>query len=127
MFGIAAMPEGLIEEGGVNTTFHHGASLGVMAGGNHRCYFFMNQALPKELTGKEIPRFTEADCEQMARSRWEEKIQGDVKFKDLYQARVRAVLVPLQEYVMKKWHFGRIITIGDSAHKVSSSPALPTS
>jgi len=30
-------------------------------------------------------------------------------------------MTPLAEYTYKKWHFDRIITIGDAARKVSRS------
>jgi hypothetical protein len=41
-------------------------------------------------------------------------------FGDLYRARETSTLTPLAEHVFHRWYFGRIVTIGDSAHKVTS-------
>lgn len=45
-------------------------------------------------------------------------IQDDITFGKLYNSKIRTVLVHLEGYVFPKWHFGRIITLGDAAHKV---------
>jgi 2-polyprenyl-6-methoxyphenol hydroxylase-like FAD-dependent oxidoreductase len=45
-------------------------------------------------------------------------ITPSLKFKDVLDNKISSVLVPLQEYVFRQWHFKRIITIGDAAHKV---------
>ncbi|TID05181.1 FAD-dependent monooxygenase atmM [Colletotrichum higginsianum] len=47
-----------------------------------------------------------------------DNITETVTFRDLYVNRHIATLVPLQEHVFLRWHFRRIFTIGDSAHKV---------
>ncbi|RBQ68810.1 hypothetical protein FVER14953_21006 [Fusarium verticillioides] len=41
----------------------------------------------------------------------------DLKFSTLVDNKVSAVMTPLVEYVYKQWHFDRIITLDDSAHK----------
>uniref|UniRef100_A0A0D2Y0F3 FAD-binding domain-containing protein n=1 Tax=Fusarium oxysporum (strain Fo5176) TaxID=660025 RepID=A0A0D2Y0F3_FUSOF len=33
-------------------------------------------------------------------------------------------MTPLVEYVYKQWHFDRIITLGDSAHKWAAKGAM---
>lgn len=38
--------------------------------------------------------------------------------KDLWDVRVKASMVPLEEGVLKKWSHGRVVLIGDSVHKV---------
>lgn len=49
-----------------------------------------------------------------------------VKFSDLWQARTRAGLITIEEGVLSQWHAGRMVLVGDSAHKVSlsSSPQM---
>lgn len=86
--------------------------------GKGRAYFVHNHILPKELQGSEIPRFTEADRDEYVEEHRNGLIQNHVKFGDLYRNRVRsAAYVPLQEYALQNWHFGRIILLGDTAHK----------
>lgn len=51
----------------------------------------------------------------------EDYVLENIKFKDLYENRIATTLAPLQTFVFTKWHYRRIITIGDSAHKVGSS------
>lgn len=78
----------------------------------------MNKALPNKLKGDEIPRYTDTDRDAMVKEHWNDIIQDDITFGELYESKVRAVLVPLEGYVFPKWHFGRIFTLGDAAHKV---------
>jgi FAD dependent monooxygenase len=42
-----------------------------------------------------------------------------IKLSDLWAARKRATLVNLEEGTISQWHAGRIVVIGDAAHKVS--------
>lgn len=122
MFGISSLSDPRVTSGSANTTLNHGSSFGVLSGGNNRKYFFLNKALPRELKGEEVRRYTEDDRDRLAQEFWKENIQNDITFGDLYQSRIRSVLVPLEGYVFPKWHSGRIITLGDAAHKVSLIP-----
>ena len=118
LFGISSM-KGELREGLATSTSGDGWSIAVLTGGNNRAYWFLNHTLPKVLYGKDIPRYTTLEQEAMAKKYAKTPIDGkNVFFEDLYKARVRAVLVPLQSYTFEKWHFGRIMTIGDSCHKV---------
>jgi FAD dependent monooxygenase len=42
-----------------------------------------------------------------------------IKLSDLWAIRKRAALVNLEEGIISQWHAGRIVVIGDAAHKVS--------
>ncbi|RYP71949.1 hypothetical protein DL769_004554 [Monosporascus sp. CRB-8-3] len=118
LFGISTLRDPRITPGSASTTFGHGISYGVLSGGNGRNYYFLNKALPRELEGREVCRYTEADRDALAKEHWNEFVQHDIRFGDLFESSVRAVLVPLQGYVFPKWHCGRIITLGDAAHKL---------
>jgi hypothetical protein len=50
---------------------------------------------------------------------FDDYIIDNMTFKDLYDRRIITTLAPLQTYVFEKWHYKRLVTIGDSAHKVS--------
>ncbi|RYP47219.1 hypothetical protein DL768_006695 [Monosporascus sp. mg162] len=118
LFGISTLRDPRITPGSANITFGHGMSYGVLSGGNGRNYYFLNKALPRELEGRDICRYTEASRDALAKEHWNEFVQHDIRFGDLFESSVRAVLVPLQGYTFPKWHSGRIITLGDAAHKL---------
>ncbi|RYP82345.1 hypothetical protein DL770_005604 [Monosporascus sp. CRB-9-2] len=118
LFGISTLRDPRITPGSANTTFGHGMSYGVLSGGNGRNYFFLNKALPRELEGREICRYTESNRDALAKEHWNDFLQHDIRFGDLFESSVRAVLTPLQGYIFPKWHCGRIITLGDAAHKL---------
>lgn len=44
-----------------------------------------------------------------------------VRFRDLWETKTRAGLLTIEEGVLSQWHAGRIVLVGDSAHKVSPS------
>lgn len=121
MFGISVM-NGEIPAGIACNCYKDNRSLAVLTGANNRVYWFYSKAYPTRLYGPDIPRYTDADCDKFAEEHWNDAAQPGITFGDLYKTRVRAVLTPLHSHVFRKWHFGRIITIGDAAHKVRPRP-----
>lgn len=63
--------------------------------------------------------FTKDYEKEILDARANDNITPSLKFRHLLNTKVSYTLVPLQEYVFRQWYFRRIITIGDSAHKVS--------
>lgn len=66
---------------------------------------------------------TEQDMEDVATRFSDVALNENIKFKDLWDSRTRVGLLTIEEGVLSQWHAGRIVLVGDSAHKVS----LPTS
>ncbi|KAL4957974.1 hypothetical protein BDW69DRAFT_155076 [Aspergillus filifer] len=66
-----------------------------------------------------IPRFSEAEAIQVCESVADFPVWNGVKFGDLWAQRTRVVLVPLEEYMYKDWHYRRIVCIGDSVSKMT--------
>lgn len=97
--------------------FYKGWSYLVVSAPGDRVYWFLFCAVPTAY-GKDIPRYTKEDEAELANQHLNDNITETVTFRDLYDGRHIATLVPLQEHVFTRWHFRRIITIGDSAHKV---------
>ncbi|RBR26328.1 uncharacterized protein FIESC28_00828 [Fusarium coffeatum] len=89
----------------------------VMVGPGGKFYFFLFVRLPVPLYGKDIPRYTKEDEKKLAEEHAADQITPEVTFGDLYEARTNSTLTPLHEWVFQKWHYNRIITIGDAAHK----------
>lgn len=106
-----------MESGTLHSVFNNHFSYLVPVGPDGRCYWFLVFNLGKTFYGPEIPRFTKEDEEAIAKQHWHDRITEDIQFRDLYEHKISSVCTPLHEYVYRRWHFGRIMTIGDSCHK----------
>ncbi|KAK8129732.1 FAD-dependent monooxygenase andE [Apiospora kogelbergensis] len=115
LFGIAEL-KGLKIQPGASLTAQKDQTIAIMSG-KDRAYIVHNTVLPKELAGSEIRRFTEEERTEHAEKHFNDLIQNETKFGDLYRNRVRSAYVPLQQYALENWHFGRIILLGDTVHK----------
>ncbi|KAK8086492.1 hypothetical protein PG994_001466 [Apiospora phragmitis] len=115
LFGIAE-PKGLRLQPGESLNVHKDQTIAIMSGSD-RAYFVHNHVLPKELTGREIRRFTEEEREKYVAEHCNDLIQSNIKFGDLYKNRIRSSYVPLQQYALQNWHFGRIVLLEDTVHK----------
>ncbi|KAK7425598.1 hypothetical protein QQZ08_007921 [Neonectria magnoliae] len=102
---------------GVQYVMNHGFSYLVITGPGGRVYWFLFVKLDVTLFGNDIPRYSKGDEEALAQQHASDLITPDATFGQIYEARTSSVLTPLHEYVFQKWHFERVITIGDAAHK----------
>ena len=95
----------------------------VASGPNRRIYWFLFKKLPKTTYGlyEKIPKFTEEERDALAAEHANDPITEDLRFGELYADRTTATLQALPEVVFSRWHYRRIITIGDAAHKVNFS------
>lgn len=113
-----------------HTCAYAGRSYLVIHAPMNRTYWFLFKAVEKTLRGKDIPKYSKQQMEDLAQEHMNDKICEKVTFGALYGNRIMSTLVPLEEYVFEKWHYKRIITIGDASHKVnlkspsSSRPSL---
>lgn len=103
----------------MQTNLNKGHSYLVISGPQDRVYWFLFVNIGKTHYGPEPPHYTKEDEEAVVNEHLNDKILENRTFRDLYSTKISSVLTPLPEYVFKKWHFQRIITIGDAAHKVS--------
>ncbi|CAK7205375.1 hypothetical protein SEUCBS139899_008145 [Sporothrix eucalyptigena] len=116
VFGISKPCKG-IEPGASNSVFHKHESYIINGGPEGRVYWFFFYKLVQRAYGDDIPVYTKDDEDRVVAQHAEDHITPTLKFKDIIDARITSVLVPLQEYVFRQWHYKRIITIGDAAHK----------
>lgn len=93
----------------------------LVPGPDDKVYWFLFERLPEPKRGPDIPKFGKEDEEEFFRRYRDLPVTENISFGDVVKNRVSSALTPLHEVVYKKWHFQRIITIGDSAHKVSQS------
>ncbi|GIC87473.1 FAD-dependent oxidoreductase [Aspergillus udagawae] len=116
IFGISEGVDG-IEKGTLSSVFNEHFSYLIPSGPGDRTYWFLVKNMGKTLYGSDIPRFTKDEEEVLAKEHWNDLITPKVRFSDLYKKKLSSVYTALPEYVYKKWHFKRTITIGDAAHK----------
>ncbi|KAM0084355.1 hypothetical protein ACKRZS_003448 [Fusarium odoratissimum] len=90
----------------------------IIAAPGDRTYWFLFDGLSETKFGKDISKYTKADEEGLVKGHRDDHITRDVTFGELYDRKIMSTLVPLEEYVFDRWHYKRIITIGDSAHKI---------
>lgn len=83
----------------------------------NRLYWFLFASMEK-MSGGQIPRFTKTDEAELVKDRLGDFVTETVTFGDIYEQRQISTLVAVEEHVFKRWHFGRMVTIGDAAHKV---------
>lgn len=76
--------------------------------------FFKNE---KPLSHPNIPRYTIEDHEGILKSYGPDKI-GTSTFNKIYETAHHKVLVPVEEFTLEKWHYKRIVLLGDSCHKL---------
>ncbi|KAF5622315.1 hydroxylase [Fusarium sp. NRRL 52700] len=90
----------------------------IIAAPGDRTYWFLFDGLPETKRGKDISKYTKADEEELMKKHHGDHITRDATFGELYDRKIMSTLVPLEEYVFDRWHYKRIVTIGDSAHKI---------
>ncbi|KAJ0161332.1 hypothetical protein CTA2_6393 [Colletotrichum tanaceti] len=117
LFGIAAIDNVPCS---ANLTMNQDFACALMSRG-HYAYLVLHEALPKTLVGDEIRPYDADDIDEVARRHWNDPIREGLTFGDAYCKLTRKVLVPIQEYVLSKWHFGRILLLGDAVHKTHPS------
>lgn len=117
MFGISKPNKGFVTTG--ELTAADGFSYLTTLGPNRRIYWFLFQSIGKAKHGKNIPRYTKEDEARLVKDH-ETDIVGGITFKELYETRSFSTLTPIEEHIWKNWHFERVITFGDAAHKVSN-------
>lgn len=89
-----------------------------MVGQNSRTYWFLFLKLGRKYAYGEAPRFSAQDAMKRCEALRSEPFWKDVSFGDLWSRRETFNMTNLEEYVLDNWHWGRIVCLGDSVHKV---------
>lgn len=120
IFGISKRPESLPSTALQINAFFNGRNYMMLSAPGDRLYWFLFKDMNKA-TGSDIPRFTKEDETTLAKKHFTDQVAKSTTFGDIYRNRLHTALVSLEEHVFPRWHFRRIITIGDAAHKVRPS------
>ncbi|OMP89350.1 Zeaxanthin epoxidase, chloroplastic [Diplodia seriata] len=87
-------------------------------------FWFLYIKLPEPVRTPNCPRFTDEDTEKTVEEFADKTLAPNYTIKDLWEARVKGGMVPLEEGVLKKWSHGRVVLLGDSMNKVSINAGL---
>ncbi|KAI5362502.1 putative FAD-binding domain, FAD/NAD(P)-binding domain superfamily [Septoria linicola] len=104
-----------------NVTYRQGDghSYLTMAGPQDKVYWFLFEKLEQPTRGlyEKVPRYTNDDLEQVVAKYATDVVAGNVTLGSLYETSISATLQALPEMTLPRWHFERMVLIGDAAHK----------
>ncbi|KAJ5772702.1 hypothetical protein N7520_003231 [Penicillium odoratum] len=108
----------------VHNVYYDGYSA-IAAAGVHGLVFWFLFVKNSELTKTpNCPRFTDEDAEAYIQKYGSSLVGPGYTVKDLWDARVKATMVSLEEGIIKQWSHSRVLLMGDSVHKATVNPGL---
>ncbi|KJZ80337.1 hypothetical protein HIM_00187 [Hirsutella minnesotensis 3608] len=124
IFGISSPIEKL-EPGTQLTCYNDGYSILTVVGQNGRVFWFLFLKLEETHiyrgSRNDAWRFTSADAEAHCQRLAQEPVWNDVTFGQVWSRCEVYQMTALEEGLFSQWHWDKIVCIGDSMHKVSSS------
>ncbi|CAG8947879.1 unnamed protein product [Penicillium salamii] len=122
VFGISDPVPGIIP-GEQIMRCHNGVSIFVIGGKYGLIGWCVIQKLDRRHHYPKIPRYTQTDAASLCQQFRSLPIQNHLKFGDIWERRKTAVMSTLVEGLLKTWHYGRIVCIGDSVNKTTPTLA----
>ncbi|KAL8335607.1 hypothetical protein RB601_008592 [Gaeumannomyces tritici] len=116
LFGICRSHK-RIPTGSVVTGISRGHSYLILSGPESKLYYFLFVKLPKPITADKTPRYSTEDAKALAEEHRHDAIIDDCTFGQIFDNSISFGMTPIHEHVFEKWHYGRVITLGDAAHK----------
>lgn len=115
-----------LPNGGVQNVYYRGHSGIAAVGVPGLVFWFLFFKSDKETRMPGIPRFTEEETEATIAKYGGSALGPGYTFKDLWDSRVKANMLPLEDGVLKtKWNSGgRVVLMGDSVHKSTINVGL---
>ncbi|KAL2820628.1 hypothetical protein BJX63DRAFT_444182 [Aspergillus granulosus] len=100
-------------------SLHNGRSFLTFPGKDGRVFWFLLQKLGRQYPYSSAPRWSKTDIEKTAERYSTDHIWNGIQFGDLWKRRQSVGITNLEENVFSTWHWGRIVCIGDSVHKMA--------
>lgn len=121
-----AKGEMFLPERMVHNVYYPGASGVSAAGVTGLVFWFLFPKSEKVTKSPNTPRFTEEQTLAKITQYADYKLGPGYTFKELWDSRVKANMLPLEEGVVQaKWNSGgRVVLLGDAVHKATVNPGL---
>ncbi|EKV19896.1 Monooxygenase, FAD-binding [Penicillium digitatum] len=113
-----------LPEAMVHNVYYDNYSAVAAAGVPGLVFWFLFVKASKLTRTPNCPRFTDEDAEATIQTYGSALVGPGYTVKDLWDARVKGTLVPLEEGVLKQWSHNRVVLMGDSVHKCTVNPGL---
>ncbi|MCJ1477425.1 hypothetical protein MMC13_006096 [Lambiella insularis] len=123
IYGMSTPLEGL-KAGRGFSSYRQKSSCFVWTGAGDIPYWFVFKNLGRSLKYGKVPRFSQAELESLLQEVSACTVTEGISFKDLLAKRTTAIITPLEEGVVKSWYHGRMVLLGDSAHKMVPNAAM---
>lgn len=120
IFGTSKRPPSLPASPLQINAFFKNCNYLVLSAPEDRYYWFLFTKVDR-VYGKNIARYTKDDELELAKEHFNDELTETTTFGDLYAHRLQTALVSTEDHVFPRWHYRRILTIGDAAHKVYGS------
>lgn len=117
IFGTSSPIQGLTAGEQVNACFD-GLVIITIHGKGGRLYWFVVQKLEEPCAYMTRPRFTAADTARAAESLRDYCFYKEFTFGQIWDGVETSSMTMLEEHLLDTWHYGRMVLVGDSAHKV---------
>lgn len=123
VFGISSAVPGL-DIGEQVACFHDGFTIMTYQGLGGQVYWFIVQKLDRKYTYPYHPSFSKQDAVDVCERLGNVWLRDTVHFRHVWANRETFAVTPLEEGIVRPWHSGRMVCIGDSIHKVKFTQTL---
>ncbi|KAL4953547.1 hypothetical protein BDW69DRAFT_200095 [Aspergillus filifer] len=113
-----------LPDGMVQNVYYHTYSAVAAAGVHGLVFWFLFVKASTPTRTPNCPRFTDDDAQELIGKYGAAQLGPGYTVRDLWEARVKATMVPLEEGVIKKWSHNRVVLMGDAVHKSTINPGL---
>ncbi|KAL4812982.1 hypothetical protein BDW67DRAFT_188103 [Aspergillus spinulosporus] len=113
-----------LPNGVVHNVYYYQFSAVAAAGVDGLVFWFLFVKAGTMSRTPNCPRFNEADAEALIEEYGDAHVGPGYTIRDLWEARVKATMVPLEEGVLKQWSHNRVVLMGDAVHKATINPGL---
>ncbi|KAB5575396.1 hypothetical protein GE09DRAFT_1091857 [Coniochaeta sp. 2T2.1] len=117
VYGVSTPVAGIAEGDCFSVYREHATILG-FTGKDATIFWFVFEDLGREVPLSQAPRYTRAEVEEVCGAVAGVHVLPGIPFAKLFNSRLVAVKVPLEEGVAPSWYSERMVIVGDAAHKV---------
>ncbi|GME56978.1 Monooxygenase FAD-binding protein [Neofusicoccum parvum] len=123
VFGVSKPVEGL-RAGRNFRIFRPDVSVLVFSGKDGILFWFLFEDRKSLTEFKDIPRYLDEDAELLANKVADVTVSDGVVFSDVFRSREFMFMTALEEGIAENWFAGRMVLVGDSAHKMTPHAAM---